>query len=97
MFVYLEIFGRYCDSGLSTKARKFGTFGHLKAEDVQQRREEKEELSAGQSVAQAHPASDAERNEVFRLDHLTFSVEESLRIEHLRILPQGRIHVDGVD
>jgi len=73
------------------------TVGHLKAEDMKNRREEKEQLGFGQDVTETHPSTDTEWNEEIRFVDGTVLADESFRIERFRIFPQRRVHVDGVD
>ena len=73
------------------------TFWYLKTEDMKQRREEEEQLGFGQDVAETHPPTDAEWNEEIRFVDGTIGPDESFRIKRLGILPQRRIHVNGVD
>lgn len=82
------------DVGLQTGQRI--VFRHLQVEGVQQRTEEQENLHAGQHVAQTHSPAESEWHEVLRFVNFTLGGEETLRSEGFRLVPQFRIHVNGV-
>lgn len=95
---HLERLRRNGDARLSSEVWNAGPLRYGQRERVQQAGEEEEELGFGQDVAQAHPPPHAERNEVVGFDDFgAVGAEEPLRIEHFRILPQGRVHVNGVN
>lgn len=50
---------------------------------------------AGQFVSEAHPLAGLERHEMRRGDVLAGVVQEVVRIEAVRVAPQGWVHVDG--
>ena len=93
----LEFFGWNGDPGPTFETGHGMTFWYLKTEDMKQRREEEEQLGFGQDVAETHPPTDAEWNEEIRFVDGTIGPDESFRIKRLGILPQRRIHVNGVD
>ena len=96
--MYLERLRWNGDSGLASEVRLFGSFRQTQVEDVQERREDEEELGFGQHVAQADPPSDAERDEVIGFDDgRPVGAQKPIRIEQFRIFPQRRVHVDGVN
>lgn len=84
------------DSGVSLQAGQRLALGHAHLERVQKPGEEQEDLHTRQNFPQTHSSADAERKEEFRLHHFAFCVQETGGIEFLGLLPQRRVHVDGV-
>lgn len=81
----------------SLEARHRFTFGQLNREGMHDRGKEQKQFHAGQDIAETTATTDAERDKVLRLVDLPFGVQETARVELLRLVPQRRVHVDAVD
>ena len=95
--MYLEGLRADGDSSAAFETGQRVVVRYLQAEDVEQRREEEEQLGFGQDVAETHAATHSEGNEEFRFVDGSVGADEALRIERLRVFPQRRVHVHGVD
>lgn len=92
----LERPGADGDSGDPFEAGRRFPLRHRYVEGVEEGREEEEQFHPSQDLAQTHPPADAEGQEVFGLGNFALGVDEPGRIELLGLVPQGGVHVDGV-
>ena len=75
-----------------------GALQPLEVEHVENGGEEKLQFGLCELVAQTHPLTGAEGQEVARFDQRAGSrVQEPVGPVHLRLLPHTGIHVDGVE
>lgn len=87
----------YRDARVSLKARKLLALRDAQVERVKHGGKEEKELHSRQDLSQAHPPADSEWDKVLRFGDLSVWVDEARRIELLGMIPEGGVHVNGVE